>query len=572
MQGQIGKYAILKEIGKGGMGVVYLARDAESGRKVAIKTLLPESTHSLQYIERFRREAKAVSQLDHPHIIKVYEIGEHDGLQYFAMEYLAGPTLGSLLKQKGRLSPAQAARIIVDMADALDLAHSRGIIHRDVKPDNIMADEDGVFKIMDFGIARIEEGTRLTVTGSVMGTPEYMSPEQASGTATDRRTDIYSLGVVFYELLTGRLPFKGVTAMEVLHMHLTRAPESPKLLNPEIPGNLAHVVSKMLEKQPAGRYDSFRHVINAVSQAIPQNMRAELDAPTKVIEAGPARDGAGEGERRGPRVRERIIVETPARIRAVLAASIVLNLALFGYIWLRPGGVPAKRPAARPAFAIGGQMFASPAISDDTLFLGAEDGTLYACELGTGRTRWTFKTNDKITAAPVVDGDAVYVGSWDGHVYALDAGEGGRVIWKFDTGGCVFTTPVIRDATLYICTREGMVFAIDAETGKEKWRDKTAGATKFSPTVQDGLLLVPSGESRLVAYRAADGKRLTDLPTARMKTSAVVDGQKVYFVTFDDSEGRDGLRVVEYETGQSGSGFGWGLSRTNALQPEETSR
>ncbi|MBI5117918.1 protein kinase [Candidatus Poribacteria bacterium] len=575
MQGQIGKYTILKEIGKGGMGVVYLARDSESGRKIALKTLLPESTRNLNYIDRFRREANAVSQLDHPHIVKVHEIGEEDGLHYFAMEYLAGPTLGSLLKQKGRFPPARAARVIIDIADALDLAHSRGIIHRDVKPDNIMADEDGVFKIMDFGIARIEEGTRLTMTGSVMGTPEYMSPEQASGTAIDRRTDIYSLGVVFYELLTGRLPFKGGTAMEVLHMHLTRAPESPKLLNPEIPGNLAHVVSKMLEKQPADRYDSFRHVINAISQAVPQNMRAELEAPTKIIEAKPAR--AGEGERPGPRVRERIVIETPARIRAVLAASIVINLALFGYIWLRPGGAPARGPASRPAFAINGRMFASPAISDDTLFLGAEDGTLYACELGTGRAKWTFKTNDKITAAPLVDGDAVYIGSWDGYVYALDAREGGRIIWKFDTGGCVFTAPALMDGTLYVCTREGTVFAIDAETGKAKWTDKTSGSAsngsaKLSPTLKDGVLFVPSGESRLVAYRAADGKRLTDLPTARMKTSAVVDGQKVYFVTFDDSAGRDELRVVEYEAGQSGPGFAWGLSRTNALQPEETSR
>ncbi len=462
----------------------------------------------------------------------------------------------------------QAASIIIDMADALDLAHARGVIHRDVKPDNIMADEEGVFKIMDFGIARIEEGTRLTVTGSIMGTPEYMSPEQASGATADRRTDIYSLGVVLYELVTGRLPFRGENAMEVLQMHLTRTPESPKLLNPEIPGNLAGVISRMLEKQPANRYDSFRHVINAISQAIPQNVRAELHAPTKVIEAKPTHSIAPEHP--GRRVRERVIVETPARIRVLLAASIIMNLVLFGYVIFGPGKESEAGRPIRPAFAVGGQMFAPPVASDNTLFLGTEEGTLYACELATGKTKWTFKTKDKITAAPVVDGDRIYLGSWDQYVYALDIKEGGRVIWRTDTGGCVFAAPVLQDGTLYVCTRQGMVFAIDAETGKEKWRDNSGTATKFSPTLKEGLLFVSSDENRLVAYRATDGRRLADLPATHIKSPAVLAGRKAYIVTFNEAAGQDELRVVEYENGQSQQELRWGRSWGNSLEPPQT--
>jgi outer membrane protein assembly factor BamB/predicted Ser/Thr protein kinase len=570
LEKQIGKYTLVKEIGKGGMGVVYLAHDAESGRQVALKILPSELTRNPQYVERFRREAKAVSQLDHPHIIKVYEIGEQQGLHFFAMEYLSGPTLGAALKRNGRLPVPKAVQITIDIADALDLAHSHGIIHRDVKPDNILSDESGIFKIMDFGIARIEEGTRLTVTGSIMGTPEYMSPEQASGVTADRRTDIYSLGVVLYELVTGRLPFKGENAMEILQMHLTRAPESPKLINPEIPGNLANVIQKMLEKQAANRFDSFRHVINALGQAIPQNMRSTLEAPTREIAVGTARAPAREHERSGPRVRERIIIETPATIKTALAASIILNFALFGYLLLRPGGFPAKKSAARPVFAIGGQMFAPPALSDDTLFLGTEDGTLYACDLQTGERKWTFKAGDKLTASPVVDRNRVYIGSWDHYIYALDSKDGGRVIWKVDTGGCVFATPVLQDGTLYACTREGNVFAIDTETGNERWHDASGGTTKLSPTLKDGLLFVPFTDGGLTAYRVSDGKRIANLPAGKVKTSAAVTDGKLFFVTFNDAIGSDELRIVEYEAEQQQ--LRWGRSRGIALLPPQRGR
>ncbi len=562
MEKRIGKYELLRELGKGGMGVVYLARDTETGDEVALKVLPPELTRNVRYVERFRREAKAVSLLEHPNIIKVYEVGRQDDMHYFAMEYLRGPTLSSLLKQRGRIPFAEAARIIINIADALDLAHSRGIVHRDVKPDNIMADENGTFKIMDFGIAHMDEGTRLTATGAIMGTPEYMSPEQASGVAVDRRTDIYSLGVVLYEMLTGRVPFDAETSVEILQMHRTRIPESPKLLNPEIPGNLANVVAKMIEKQPAHRYDSFRHVMNAIGQAIPETVRTEIGATVSEIQPRAAR----EKERPGPRVRERVVLQTPTGVRVALALSVVLNLALACFLLFRPGG-GAKPGPMEHAFAIGGQMFAPPAAAQGMLYIGAEDGTLYAYDLASGTTKWTFTTGDKITAAPVVDANRVYVGSWDQYVYALDAADGGRLIWKANTGGCIFAAPLLADGTLYVCTREGKVFAIDAETGEEKWRDESGGPTRFSATISDGALFVPSDNRKLVAYRAADGKRLEDFPTDRVKTPVVFIDREAYFVTFNDAEGRDELCVVRIDPEQSPGQFRWNQPQHKALSP-----
>ncbi len=519
------------------MGVVYLARDTESGRKVALKVLPPELTRNPKYVERFQREASAVSKLNHPNIIHIYAIGEEEQTHYFAMEYLGGPTLRQSLAQKKRLELAEAVSIILQIADALDAAHAQAIIHRDVKPDNIMADEEGKFKIMDFGIAHTEEGTRLTVTGTIMGTPEYMSPEQASGTAIDRRSDIYSLGVVLYELLTGKAPFKAQTAMEVLQMHITKMPESPKLLNPEIPTNVANVIAKMLEKQPSNRYDSFRHVINALSQAVPESMRA-AGTSVKEIQAAPVR----EKERPAARVRERVILQTPASVRLALAASLILNIALFGYLVIRKNYLPEAAEPPRPVFSLGGQVFAPPAMLGQTLLVAGEDGALRAVDVASGALQWTFKTGDKITAAPVVDGDRVYVGSWDQHLYALE-GQSGNLLWKAPIGGCIFAAPIVSNGTLYVCTREGKVVAIDAATGEPQWNEQTA-RTSQQPALQDGTLFIASDDGKVIALNAGDGTQRGEFATGRLKSPLLPADHEVFYAAHDDVSGKDELAAV----------------------------
>ncbi len=550
MKKQIGKYRLLKELGRGGMGEVYLAKDTEIGEKIALKILPPELTRSPQYVERFRREASAVSRLDHPHIIKVYEVGEDEGMHFIAMEYLGGAPLSSLIQKRGSLPIPDAAKIIIDVAEALDFAHSSGVIHRDIKPDNILSDEKGEFKVMDFGIARMEEGTQLTVTGTIMGTPEYMSPEQASGRKVDQRTDIYSLGIVFYEMLTGKVPFHAETALEVIQMHIARAPESPRAHNPEIPGNVAAIIDKMVEKKPADRYASFRHMINALARAVP---KAATVAPRAV--AGPVKPGKARPEdKAGTRVRERVVLQVPTSVRIALVLSIALNIGLFALFLFRPTARPEE--PMRPSFTIGGQIIAPPTMGGKTMYIGAQDGTLYACNLHTGIVDWMFETGGQITAAPVVDGDRVYVGSWDKHLYALDSSAGGMLIWKVNVGDIISAAPTLSDGTLFVTTRTGAVYALDPETGARKWEDNAGGNGNLSPSAHGGVLFI-DGKRSLLAYDAAGGRRLGGFAVARMKTSPVRVGDRFYYVRYDDEAGVDELRAFEVQSDLSQNRLRW---------------
>lgn len=561
MEKQIGKYALLKELGRGGMGEVYLARDTESpggDKTVALKILPPELTRSPQYVERFRREARAVARLDHPHIIKVFEIGEENNIHYIAMEYLSGLNLGQLLRKRGRLPFVEAARTILDIAEALEVAHSNGVIHRDIKPDNLHADARGEFKVMDFGIARMDEGTQLTMTGTIMGTPEYMSPEQASGKKVDHRTDIYSLGIVFYEMITGKVPFHAETALEVIQMHITQTPESPKVLNPDIPGTLAGVINKMVEKNPNDRYASFRHMANALIQAVPRGTMKSVRMRTVAIEpeggrpAGRASRSVGERRARNRRAgdrqaREKVVMRIPAAIKVALALSIVLNIALFGLYMTGGSRTVDRQPTVKSAFTLGSEAFAPPVEADGVMYVGAQNGTLYACDLHTGRVDWTFETGGQITAAPVVDGDRVYVGSWDKNVYALDTAVG-MLLWKVDVGDIVSVAPVLSEGALFVTTRDGIVFALDAKTGSTRWKDVTSAKPKLAPAIHDGILYIDGG-NELLAYDTRAGRRLGGFPTGRLKTAPVPVGDRLYYVQTDDTSGKDELRFFTTEPG-----------------------
>lgn len=513
------------------MGEVHLAQHIETGQEVAIKILPPELTRNPQYVERFRREAKTVAQLDHPNIIKVFEVGEEDGIHFFSMEYLKGRTLTAVLKELGRLSIPEAITIITNIADALDSAHHRGIVHRDIKPDNIISDENGVFKIMDFGIAHVEEGTQLTVTGSILGTPEYMSPDQASGSKVDRRTDIYSLGIVFYEMLTGRVPFQAETMVELLKMHITKIPDSPKTLNPEIPSKLAEVINKMVAKKPADRYSSFRHVVNAINQAVPRGLRAGVATQVREVEAMPTRAK----ERAEPRARERIIYRVPSNLRIVLAISVLLNLAFFTYFLFRPAVKSDISLPVDSTLEIGSTVYAPMAVSGTTMYLGAEDGTLFTYDLQTGAPGWTFKAGAKIEAAPIIDGDRVYVCSWDNHVYALGSSLDGQEIWKSNLGDTIMQTPVLSNGILYVCTRNGKVFFLDAETGDPRQTYNLNTSIKLSPIIRDEILLLASDKGIWYAFDAIDRSRLGEFETNKVKTAIASSDQMLHFVTLGDT-------------------------------------
>ncbi len=263
-----GDYEIQAEIGRGGMGVVYKARQISLNRLVALKMLRSVALASDEEVRRFRNEAEAVARLDHPHIVPVYEVGEHDGRHYFTMKLIAGPSLHESLRPFGA-DPKAAARLVADVAEAVHHAHQRGILHRDLKPSNILLDELGRPHVTDFGLAkRVGGGEGLTVSGVVLGTPAYMAPEQAGGhkRLVTTLSDVYGLGAVLYALLTGAAPFGGETALETLDLVRTQPPVPPSRVNPKVPLDLETICLKCLEKDPARRYASAQALADDLSR------------------------------------------------------------------------------------------------------------------------------------------------------------------------------------------------------------------------------------------------------------------------------------------------------------------
>jgi serine/threonine protein kinase/beta-lactam-binding protein with PASTA domain len=250
-----GRYQVVRKLGAGGMANVYLAEDQELGRRVAIKILNDRFANDDQFIERFRREAKNAAALSHPNIVSIYDRGEAAGTYYIAMEYLDGRSLKELITSRGPAPLNVAIEYARQILSALRFAHRHGIVHRDIKPHNVLVDAEGRVKVTDFGIARA--GTsQMTEAGSIVGTAQYLSPEQARGTGVDQRSDLYSLGIVLYELLTGTLPFNGDTPVEIAMKHLSQTPELPSVSRPELPRELDLVVTRALAKNPDDRYQN----------------------------------------------------------------------------------------------------------------------------------------------------------------------------------------------------------------------------------------------------------------------------------------------------------------------------
>lgn len=268
MTTKIGHYDLVTELGRGGMGVVYKGHEASLNRYVAIKMLSPQLAHDESIKERFLREARSMAALNDPHIIQVYFIGEDAGQPFFAMEFVEGESLSSYLKRDGRLSPQQAARVIYQTAQGLATAHDRGVIHRDIKPGNLMLDQRGRIKIADFGIAlsSTDFSKKLTSTGEFVGTPGYLSPEVCTGQTVDLRSDIFSLGIVFFELLTGRMPFTDESPLGLL-LEVVRA-EIPDVreLNADVDAGLVEILRKMTAKDPANRYQSCHELVADLAQ------------------------------------------------------------------------------------------------------------------------------------------------------------------------------------------------------------------------------------------------------------------------------------------------------------------
>jgi phosphate/phosphite/phosphonate ABC transporter binding protein len=335
---RLGKYEIQAEIGRGGMGAVYMGYDPMLDRSVAVKILAPHLVWEKEFVERFLREARAAARLKHPNVVIIHDVGQDGDRYYFVMEYLEGQTLTDLIQQRGPMAVDEVLRILRPLADALDYAHQRGLVHRDVKPGNVIVGPAGGVTLTDFGIVRAAQETRLTATGTVVGTPEYMSPEQAKGLAVGACCDQYSLAVVAYEMLTGRVPFEAESTLALLHKIAYDPPPPLRQARPDLPVEVEEVLVKALAKEPGDRYGTASAFVDALGQAwegtaiegavLQAQVTAAPDVSTKVLE--PA---AVPAPATSPPVEPVMLAAAPAPLPAAAAKPAPTQRRVPGWAW-----------------------------------------------------------------------------------------------------------------------------------------------------------------------------------------------------------------------------------------------
>ncbi len=338
-----GRYLIIRKLGTGGMANVYLAEDQELGRRVAIKILDDRHAQDVQFVERFRREATNAAGLSHPNIVSIYDRGEAEGTYYIAMEYLDGRTLKELILRRGPAPVKTAIDYTRQILAALRFAHKNGIVHRDIKPHNVLVDSEGRLKVTDFGIARAG-ASQMTEAGSIIGTAQYLSPEQAKGAPVDQTSDIYSVGIVLYELLTGEVPYTGDTPVEIAMKHLSQVPEPPSTLQPQIPHEVDSIVLRALAKDPADRYQSADEMdadLERAANGLPVSPATE-EAATMVLSAADTETMAAlqAGRAQPPRGGQVFYDEPPRRKRSIwpwlVALALVAAAAVAGwYVYMQ---------------------------------------------------------------------------------------------------------------------------------------------------------------------------------------------------------------------------------------------
>jgi outer membrane protein assembly factor BamB/predicted Ser/Thr protein kinase len=492
---QISRYEVIAEIGRGGMGVVYRAYEAALDRTVALKVLAPDLAHQPGFVARLRREAISAARLRHPNIALLYEFGQADDTAFLAMEYLPGHSLRQLL-EAGPLPPERALAILDQIAQALDYAHRMGIVHRDVKPSNILVGPDDQAMLIDFGLAEIAERTLLTSEGALLGTPHYMAPEQAAGRAAGARADQYALAAVAYEMLTGVPPFHGRSATAVVHAHIYDLPPPPTELRPTLPGAVDAVLLRALAKSPHDRYDSLAEFVVALRAALPP------PAPP------PARPG----------VRRRLLLGLAGALAIVALVLTLLPRGAGGTsaVINQPGaertGVPLPQQvvwAYSPTpNLVGGP---APVAANGMLVIGTLDGQVLGVQASTGELRWRIGGGKAVFGAPSATKALVFVGSTDENVYALSLSTGGT-IWPRKVTGAALRAPTIDGDRLIVTTDLGYIYVLQSGSGQVIW-SRPLAASSQSPTVGDDRIFVAAGRS-LFALDAGDGTVLWEFTAA----------------------------------------------------------
>ncbi len=550
------KYEILGEIGRGGMAIVYKARDIGLDRIVALKVLPDNHLSDREFVERFLREAKISAKLTHPNIVTIHQVGQQDGRYYFAMNYIEGEDLSELITRENKLSVDRTLSIMRDVCDALEYAHRHNVIHRDIKSENIIISKNGNAIVTDFGIARASEGTRITQTGISIGTPEYMSPEQAKGEEKIGQTsDIYSAGIVLYEMLTGKVPFSAATPLGVAMKHVQEVPGSPRNFDSSIPVWLESVILKCLSKKPEDRYQQAGDLKRdlRIPDSNPEKVKREKK---KTIKKESGQKKAKSQKRKPKKIESDFSVKNrkkPEKVKKIgklrLAVLIfcfisAVCFSLAGMYQLQKSNemlLPTGKEKWR--YKTKGSITSSVYAAGGTIYAGSNDKYLYALTAGSGKLKWKAKTNGSVSN-PCRKSRIVYAGSGDNFFYAFNVKNGsikwrlntggvsskpciinghlffqsygnyiyslnsntGKINWKFKMGWGGSSVPVSRNGILYVGSRDFHIYSLDSGSGKLIWKYRTEGEVRSSPSVYAGMIYVGSDDGFLYAIIARTGK------------------------------------------------------------------
>jgi serine/threonine-protein kinase len=561
-------YEIGHELGRGQFGVVRAARHRQLGREVAVKQLAGPGATAPEYVARFRREARILAQMDHPHVVTVFDYREEDDLRLLVMELLPGGTFAD--RRAAGIGPETAVAAAIAAATGLGHVHEQGILHRDVKPENLMFDRRATLKVTDFGIARgdLVDATviNLTRAGELFGTPAYVAPEQAahaigvSGPPVGTASDQYSLAAVLYEALSGRLTHDATGgAVALCRRRVAEDAQPLREVAPSVPVELDAVVMKALARHPDARYASCEDFAAALAAAATDGLgadwlgRSEVEVRDARPLLGPRPTAAEpESERAGaPRRSSRNRVLAFAGVAAV---AMVVLLAVF--LVLDRGSGKSAQSAGRPVAAsgtklskvwsarTGGAVFSSPALADGLVVVGSDDTSLYAFDATSGALRWRQGTRGPARSSPVVSSGTVYAASYDGNVYAL-ALQSGSVLWKAPVGYEIASSPAVASGTVVVGADK--LYAFDAATGARRWAFTPSAPIVSSPAIAGDVVVVGSNDHEIYGVSLADGLERWRLRSGDAVQSSPVIAGGVAYVGSNDGF----LYAVDVSTGAS---------------------